>query len=103
MDSDLARSLTPDGSSGDETHRTYDFGTFQDIAPNAATRRATGILRLLKEVALSIIHHAANDGVEIIIREKVDFAFHVCLLLFDEAVIRIDYFNRLDGRRARSP
>jgi hypothetical protein len=98
----LERSLIPDGSGGGEVYRTCDFGALQDIAPNAVTRGASGILRLLKEVALSVIHHAANDGIEIIVREKVDFASHVCLLLFDEAVIRIDFFNRLECKRGRS-
>jgi len=85
----LRLSSTPDGSGGDKVHGAYDLGALQDIAPNAATRGATRIFGLLKKVALSIIHHAANDGIKFIVRKQIDFAFHFHLLLFDEGTIRI--------------
>jgi hypothetical protein len=44
---------------------------------------------------LSIIHHAASDGIKFIARKPIDFAFHVRLLLFDEATVRIVWFGRL--------
>jgi hypothetical protein len=60
----------------------------------ASTSEAFGlpppsILRHLKVLAHSIVYHAAYDGIEVIVREKADFTFHIYLLLFDEGVIRI--------------
>jgi hypothetical protein len=81
--------LTPDGSGSGEAHGTCDLGTLQDIAPKAAAGGPTRILGLLKEVALSVVHHAANDGIKFIVRKQIDFAFHFHLLLFDEGTIRI--------------
>jgi hypothetical protein len=82
-------SSTPERSGANKGHGACDLGALQDIAPDAAARGATRILGLLKEVALSIIHHAANDGIKFTARKQIDFAFHVRLLLFDEETILI--------------
>jgi hypothetical protein len=85
----LRLSSTPEVSCANKGHGACDLGALQDIAPKAATRGATRILGCLKAVALAIIHHAANDGIKFVARKQIDFAFHIRLLLFDEATIRI--------------
>jgi hypothetical protein len=90
----LVAASTKKGGASDNGSRSHYLNDLRKVAARETAGHPA--LILVDQLLASIIHHAANDGIEFVLGEGIYESVHVHLLLFDDGTIHI-VFGRLSA------